>query len=287
MHICSSSVWGCYSGLIPILSCQSKHVNKACWGACWPKLWEWERRGAGSGVHGYTNSCTALITRENDTVTTTRDQNQQMPWFFVVVSGRCAAEYRIHSCCSTDSSVLSLTFLGRIWIGLPDDRWILSSAVEHTATTTVQQQCDLWEVGKHFTWRIPTLADKGISHNVVRKALSWYLSEIKAPRTAEWQRYLYSSPAKRQCWPFRHCCCALSRKGSPSKLAQRPQVSLHCHKLQSCHLSPAVHNTCLQVIDCSLPLSDKLSGFRVITYCLLKGTELKWFLNSVRIKPVH
>lgn len=101
--------------------------------------WEWKRRGAGCGVHGYTNSCTALIMRENDTVTA-RDQNQQMSWYFLVVSGRCAAEYRIHSCCSTDSSILSLTFLGKIWIGLPDDRWILSSAVEHIATTTMQQQ---------------------------------------------------------------------------------------------------------------------------------------------------
>lgn len=137
----------------------------------------------------------------------------------------------------------------------------------HDNNATTMRQCDLWEVGKHFTWRIPTLADKGISHNVVRKALSWYLSEIKALRTAEWQRYLYSSPAKRQCWPFRHCWCALSRKGSPSKLAQRPQVSLHCQELQSCHLSPAVHNTCLQVIDCSLPLSDKLSGFTLLIVC--------------------
>lgn len=156
--------------------------------------------------------------QENDTVTTARDQNQQMPWYFLVVSGRCAAEYRIHSRCWTGSAIPSLTFLGKTWGGLPDDRGILSSAVEHIATTTMRQ-CDLWEVGKHFPWRIPTLADKDISHNVVRKALSWYLSEIKALSTAEWQRYLYSSPAKRQCWPFRHCCCALSRKRKPFKIS--------------------------------------------------------------------
>lgn len=66
---------------------------------------------------------------------------------------------------------------------LSGDGLILYTDVLNITTTERQQGhpgvCDLWDVGKHFIWRISTWAVKDIFHNVVRLALLWHLSEKK------------------------------------------------------------------------------------------------------------
>lgn len=121
-------------------------------------------------------------------------------WYIRVVSADCL----IHASCHwRNPYVPCLTLLVKKLNG-PVGRWVGSqrrrvahchnnNATPRTPGCLRPLRC--WQTfnseDPHFSW-------KDVSHNVARRALSWYLSEIKARIAPEWRRYLYSTPSKRQ-----------------------------------------------------------------------------------------
>lgn len=204
-------------------------------------------------------------------------------WYIRVVSADCL----IHALCHWRSPyVPRLTLLVKNWMDLWVDGWVLSADVSHTATTTMRHQghlgvCDLWDVGKHLTQRIPTSADKDVSHNVARRALSWYLSEIKARIAPEWRRYLCSTHAKRQRVDLSGTDAAHSAETEALQnrvpaLTQPAELSLHPWRRQLRFGGDRQQHQC------------RHTDWTDFYNCLLKANESKknkYIIGHVMIKP--